>query len=263
MGFNLNNIRRARDLILKEKQVNITWYIYSFVVLGVGLYFYYLDHFIVLMTMVLLMYIGLLVVLMFRRKRLQVVQQWLNNGNLIEEYRLYYELAYKKARGIQKKLFLQESYLADGQYYFLTGEFEKAYHVLSQIDVTKTTKKSRVTIEMLRAYYRALCALYLSNDSAFETNLLDLEHNNHSHSKVRVEKLLAISTIMKQDTINYFKEITVQSKLEKIEQGYYQGLNLLNVGDVQGAKKQFQKLRQENIKLFYVKNARKLEERHE
>lgn len=141
-----------------------------------------------------------------------------------------------------KSKLLQETYISEAQVHFLRGNYQQSLDSLSQVFLEKVVFKRRKAISHLHNYYTNLNHIHLSQPLESVCEQYQLELN-------------AIQQIVEGGTSTYFNSRQGQTRLEKVKIVYYQGLNALNGGNLEEAKKLFESISTENPELFYVQKA--------
>ncbi|MEX2805719.1 hypothetical protein AB3329_11615 [Streptococcus sp. H31] len=215
------------------------------------------SHYILLLLSLIISItvIGLLVILL---KLLNAVLREILVIDIdIDKYRNYFDYAYRKSNKGQRQFAMIESYVADGQYHYLKGDFKQSLESFSRVQGQKIIWYRRKTLVSAVAYYTLLNHIHQKDFTSYEEDLKRFQVLKGKNIAERAQKISAIHDVMTGMATSYFNQTVFEHKLDKIEAIYYEGLNSLNQGDRAKAEGLFQSIVSENPDLFYVQEAKK------
>ncbi len=146
------------------------------------------------------------------------------------------------------------------------GEFEKAYHVMKAVDVSKMSKKFVASMSLLHTYYMfSLCEKMGRNDEADEwyDKLMD------DYSAVRdpltigrvgksIDNAKLIDLCRKgeyEEVLDLMEDSSTPTKLSEIIRAMRYARVYIGLGDTEAAKEQLEYVIENGGKLYYVQQA--------
>ncbi|SDO78819.1 hypothetical protein SAMN05216347_102311 [Streptococcus equinus] len=157
----------------------------------------------------------------------------------------------------RKSLFSKPSYyFRVALVYLLLGRINNAEKLLGKAnDCLKGNKRIIINYYFLDS----LIAIAKKDVHHFENAYNALLDFSKKYEAVKsVTRLVkAISNIERQNSDDYFDSLNSKNNLEKIVFDYYKAKNQLLTGNYEAAKENFQQIANENLELFYVREAKK------